>query len=668
MTDTQTTPKPASVVAAGVLGKARERITLRAVVLSLILMVINDYWIVQLEVVRFSYPTYAAPFYNVIFTLLVLTAINSLVRKHRPLIALTRMELITVYVMVSIASGVCSHEMMSILVSMMGHAAYFKTPENNWGPLFADGLPKWLTVSDRASLRNFYFGNSTLYAHDNYAPWIVPIICWSAFCAALLFTMLCLNSILRKQWIENERLTFPIVILPMEMTLDSGALFRNKHMWLGFAIAGTITLIAGLHYLYPAVPYIRIVRTNVGQLITTPPWNAMGMIPLAFYFWAIGIAFLMPLELSVSCWLFYWIVKLELVFCAVTGVNGLPVSGGGFDGSYPFQAAQSYGAFIGFFVMSMWSSRHYLARVFRTAFRGTKEEDESREPMKYRTAILGALSGFLFLALFGRAMGMSPLVAIAFFVLYFIVAVLVSRIRAELGFPTNDACTMGPHKLILTATGVEHLSKADVSAFGLLSWLSLDYSSHPSPHMMESFKMSEQCGGAVRQMYKAALIACVVAMPIGFWMLLSAYFHYGGASSRMEMYASGFGAQHWAKIANWLKQPLGSNHTAMGFVGIGFVGSMLLGYARLRFVAFPLHPLAYAMGPTWGVAQLWMPLLIGSTAKFVILKFGGLRSYRATIPFFLGLILGEITIGSLWTIVGIVLGIPTYDFWPGKYV
>jgi len=663
---TASIPEPGS--AGRAFGKARGRITPRAVVLSLVLTVINDYWIVQLEVVRYSFPTYAAPFYNVIFTLLVLTAASALLRKRLPQLALTRMELITVYVMVSIASGVCSHEMMAILVSMMGHAAYFKTPENQWGPLFADGLPKWLTVRDHTSLHNFYFGGSTLYSHGNYAPWIVPIICWCAFCAVLLFTMLCLNSILRKQWVESERLTFPIVMLPLEMTHESGALFANKHMWLGFAIAGSITLFAGLHYLYPSIPYIRIVRTNVGQLITTPPWNAMGMISVAFYFWAIGIAFLMPLELSASCWLFYWIVKLELVLCSVTGINQLSVRGGGFDATYPFQSAQSYGAYIGFFVMSTWSSRRYLARVFRTAFCGTKEEDESREAMRYRTAILGALGGFAFMACFARAMGMSPLVIVIFFVLYFVVAVLVSRIRAELGFPTHDAYIMGPHRLILTATGVEHVSKPDVSAFALFTWINRDYSSHPSPHMMESFKMTEQGGGSVRQMYKAALIASIFAMPIGFWMLLDAYYHYGGASSRMEQWAAGFGSECWGLMERWLKQPLGSNPTAMRFVGVGLMISMALGWARLRFTSFPLHPLAYAMASSWGVGQLWMPLLIGSTAKFIILKFGGLRSYRVALPFFLGLILGEITIGSLWTIVGIVLGIPTYDFWPGKYV
>jgi len=38
------------------------RVTLRAVALALALTVVNDYWIVQLEVVRYSFATYAAAF------------------------------------------------------------------------------------------------------------------------------------------------------------------------------------------------------------------------------------------------------------------------------------------------------------------------------------------------------------------------------------------------------------------------------------------------------------------------------------------------------------------------------------------------------------------------------------------------------------------------------
>ena len=643
------------------------RVTARAILLSLLLTILNDYWIVQLEVVRYSFATYAAPFYNCVFTLLVCVGANALVRQRWPSKAFTRVEMLTVYVMVSISSAVCSHNMMEILVSLMGYAHWFKTPDNHWGELFADRLPRWLTVSDHEALRNFYYGDSSLYRPENWHAWIVPVLCWSAFCAILLFTMLCLNTILRKQWVENERLTFPIVMLPLEMTHESGALFRNKHMWLGFAIAGAITLVAGLHYLWPSIPHIPIVRRNIGQYITQPPWNAMGGIPMGFYFWAIGLAFLMPLELSISCWVFYWLVNLEQVGCAALGWNQLTVPGGGFDSAFPFKMSQSWGAYVGFFVMSMWNSRRYLGRVIRTAFMGTKEEDDSSEAISYGAAILGALAGVTALSFVAFAIGMSWWVICVFWTFYFVFAVICSRIRAELGFPTHDMHVMQPQHLIETAVGTQRLAHEDKVGFALFYWFNRTYASHPSPHQLESFKIAERTNIHARQMFVAVLIAGVFAMPIGFWMLLNMYYHNGGATARVEQWALGFGSEAWRNLEAQIQRPYPANPTAMAFVGVGFAISMLLGWSRTRFAWFPLHPLAYAIAPSWGVSQLWMPLMIGSTAKLLILKFGGLKTYRSALPFFYGLILGEICVGSLWTLVGVVLGIPTYDFWPGRY-
>jgi len=647
--------------------KIRGRVTVRAVLLALFLTVVNDYWIVQLEVVRYSFATYAAPFYNCVFTLLVVTAANLLVRRRFPRLALTRVELITIYVMVSVSSAVCSHNMIEVLVSLMGYAHFFQTPENEWSRLFLHRLPDWLSVSDTSSLQNFYYGNSTLYDPVNYAPWIVPVLSWSVFGAVLLFTMLCINSILRKQWVESERLTFPVIMLPLEMTEESGSLFKNKYMWIGFAIAGTITLVAGLNYLYPSVPYIRIVRRNIGRYIVNPPWTAMRGIPMGFYFWAIGLAFLMPLELSFSCWFFYWLLKLELVACQATGLNEISVVAGGFDRGYPFVNSQAYGAYFGFFVMIMWSSRRFLGRVFRTAFRGTKEEDESREAVSYRAAILGALAGVVFLSGFAYRMGMSLWVIAVFFVFYFIFAIIISRIRAELGFPTHDMHVMGPQNLITTAAGTENVPTQDLVGFSFFYWFNRTYASHPSPHQMESYKLSERANGSARQMFYAVLVAGVFAMPIGFWMLLHTYYHNGGATANMETWALGFGRECWGKLAWWIEQPFEPNVVSMGFVGVGFMGAAFLAWMRVRFLWFPFHPLAYGLASSWGVSQLWMPLMIGGTAKFLMLKFGGLSTYRKALPFFFGLILGEITVGSLWTIIGIAFGIPTYDFWPGKY-
>lgn len=640
----------------------------RAVIIALLLAVINDYWIVQLEVVRYSFATYAAPFYNVIFTLFVLTGANLMVRKWRPDLALSRVELLTIYVMLSVTSAVNSHNMMQILVSMMGYAFYFQTPENRYADLFLDRLPRCLVVRDPLSLKNFYQGNSSFYLPENYLPWLTPILCWSIFCAVLLFTMLCLNSILRKQWVESERLTFPIIVLPLEMTEDSGSLFKHRYFWTGFAIAGAITLLAGFHHLWPGIPYIRIVRQNIGSLITQKPWNAMGGIMVGFYFWAIGLAYLMPLELSTSCWIFFWLIKLEVVASQALGLNDAKMGGMGFDSSYPYLNSQSYGAYLGFFVMSMWSARRYLGRVWRTAFRGTKEEDETDEAVSYRTAILGALAGLLFMGGFAHRIGMSLPIIGVFLLFYFIFAIICCRIRAELGFPTHDMHIMQPHHLILTALGTEHTPRQDMVGFSLFFWFNRTYASHPAPHQLEAFKIAERTHTPARQIFNAALIAGIFAMPIGFWMLLHNYFQIGGATSKMEEWALGMGNGCWNDLANRLNPaaPASTNWTSLGFVGVGFAGSMLLGWLRLRYMWFPLHPLAYAIGNSWGVAQLWVPLLIGSMVKSAMLKFGGLPTYRRSLPFFFGLILGEIVIGSLWTIVGIALGIPTYDFWPGR--
>ena len=53
-------------------------------------------------------------------------------------------------------------------------------------------------------------------------------------------------------------------------------------------------------------------------------------------------------------------------------------------------------------------------------------------------------------------------------------------------------------------------------------------------------------------------------------------------------------------------------------------------------------------------------MFIAWAIKGLIIRYGGTRLYREALPFFLGLILGDYTIGSLWALLGVTLGIPTY--------
>ena len=641
-------------------------VTRRTVILAVALAALNDYWVVQLEVVRYSFATYAAPFYNVLFTLFALTCLNFLVRRFRPRLALSHIELLTVYVMLSITSAVCSGRLLEFLVSTICYAHWFKTPENGWDALFVRELPRWLTVSDRTALEGFYHGGTSIYLLRNLKPWLAPALFWSVFVAAMVFTMLCISSALRKHWVESEKLTFPIIQLPLELAREDGALFRNRLMWAGFAIAGSLTLLAGIHYLYPNVPAPRIIRRDMSQYITSPPWTAVGSLMVGFYFFAIGLAYLMPLNLSFSSWFFFLLVKLELVLSAAMGWNELRVAGGGFDRAYPFVFSQSFGAYAGMLVTIIWTSRRYLRSVFRTAFTGRKELDESREAISYRAAIIGALAGWLVLAAFAWKMGMGPWVIAGFFAVHFALSVVVSRVRAELGFPVHDMVWLGPQTAMIAAAGTEALGPKNLIPFGLTHWFTSGYHSNAMPHQVEGLKIAERAGSPARQVFMAAVVAVVVAAPIGFWAILHNYYRLGGSTGKMEIWSVGLGADSWNTLADRLKDPTHTNYTSLAFVGVGFSISMVLGWLRRSFLWFPFHPLAYATAPSWGVNQLWVPLVIGSVCKFVTLRYGGLRAYRKALPFFFGLILGEIVVGSLWTLVGVVLGVPTYDFWPGK--
>jgi hypothetical protein len=73
--------------------------------------------------------------------------------------------------------------------------------------------------------------------------------------------------------------------------------------------------------------------------------------------------------------------------------------------------------------------------------------------------------------------------------------------------------------------------------------------------------------------------------------------------------------------------------------------------------------LAYAVANSWGSYNLWSAIFVGSVAKWLVLRAAGLDGCRKATPFFLGLMLGEFVVGGLWTLIGVLAGIPTYDFW-----
>ena len=121
-------------------------------------------------------------------------------------------------------------------------------------------------------------------------------IAWGGFITAALTVMLCLNVIIRKRWTEEERLSYPIVQIPLAMTDPKSGFFRNRVMWAGFALAAGIETINGLNYLYPVIPALqyRGDHLDLWRWFPDRPWSAIGPTRADFYPCMIGLGFLLP--------------------------------------------------------------------------------------------------------------------------------------------------------------------------------------------------------------------------------------------------------------------------------------------------------------------------------------------------------------------------------------
>ena len=129
-------------------------VTWKSVVITLVLIPFNFYWIIAGEVglVGYALNTYAVPFYNVVFVVFTFTVINLAVQYTSRIRLLTDAELLTIYILLSTACAFPSITLMTILVTTVGHAFWFATPENEWKQLFWDYLPRWLLVDDSKAL------------------------------------------------------------------------------------------------------------------------------------------------------------------------------------------------------------------------------------------------------------------------------------------------------------------------------------------------------------------------------------------------------------------------------------------------------------------------------------------------------------------------------------
>jgi hypothetical protein len=652
------------------------------------------------------YPTSFSLYANAVVWLLLLIGVNRLLERRVPRLALSQPELLVVYVMLVVASSLHSLDLMDVLIPMLGHPTWFATPENGWARTILPHIPAGWRVQSQEALSGYYQGNSSLYRWEVLRAWLPPILTWGVFLLVLVGTMLCLSSLVRRRWVEEERLAYPIVQLPLSMTEPGGRLLANRLLWMGAGLSGGIALLNGFATWYPSIPALSVRMQDVSPYFTTAPWNAIGWTPISFYPFAIGMSYLLPVDLLFSCWFFYLFWKVERISGAALGLAE--------PGSrYPYINEQCLGAYLAIVAAAL--SRFWILdfgfwigkftgmnRIDRMGgerkrpslpvcpvdpahpvhpclnagpiqnpnaqpwgpaprFAPPPEIQNAEEALPPRLALAGAVLGTAALAYFFAAAGLSPGLALGGIGLYLAISLAVTRMRAELGPPAHDLHFIGPEQVFATVYGTRALGARQLVLLSYFFWFNRAYRGHPMPNQLEAFKMGERTGISPRAFVLPIVVASVAGVICGFWTYLHFAYELGG-SARMPGHVVGFGREPFDRLSSWLATPGPPDHTALGAIAIGAAVALLLQVLKLQFAAWPLHPLGFAVSGSWSMNTIWVPVMIAWAAKALTLRYAGLRGYRTLLPFFFGLILGDFTIGCLWPLVGWVFQVPYYSF------
>lgn len=619
----------------------RVRFIFRALIFGSVLIILNCYWIVSAENRVVWELTDFSIFPTVLFTLFLVALVNLLLKRFFKGAPLSEAELAIIYVMVSVATALAGHDIVRQLVPMMANPFWFATPENEWEALFFRFIPSWLAVEDRSVLQGYFEGDDSFWRHEYIDAWLIPMLAWTVFVVVILFVMLCINIIVRKQWIDHEKLSYPLTVMPVEVIGGNSKLFTNKLIWIGFSIAFCLEILAGINYLYPIVPSLKakyVIR------FFEKPWNSVGWggsggFPMYTYPFAIGFGYLMPLDLSFSLWFFYLFWTAQRIF-----FNAI-----GWTTAISLQAQQRSGAWLGVGILALWTSRKHIARVLNGVF-----SSKLADPL-YRVAMFGIIFGMGFILFFWFQAGLSLWVALGYFGIYFILCIGMTRMRAELGPPTHELHHAHPDQIMIWVMGTRPLGAGNLTNTTLLSWLAYGYRCHPMPHQLEGFKI----GSHFKLSENRLVVAIIVALVVGTVMSIGAHvvLYY-----KFRFHHWGVGEVH--RLHSWIAFPQTTDIPAIQHMGFGFLFTAVLAALKRRFLWWPFYPVGYAVGNGWAIGWMWFSIFLGWLFKRLLFTAGGVSSYRRALPFFLGLIFGQFLAGSLWSLIGVVFNTNVYTLFP----
>ena len=189
----------------------------------------------------------------------------------------------------------------------------------------------------------FYEGSPRGYPLP-WKAWLAPLMAWIPLVLAVYFSMICIVVVLRRQWIERERLTFPLVQVPLAIIEEHDdkpsilkPFYKNGLMWAGFALPLIVGYLNAPHNYWNFVP-------NVNLQTSIPLFRNTTAQTIALSFPMLGFSYFVNLDIAFAIWFFNLLARVEQGLFGILGVTSTQKLY--YAGGFPILAHQGMGAML----------------------------------------------------------------------------------------------------------------------------------------------------------------------------------------------------------------------------------------------------------------------------------------------------------------------------------
>jgi uncharacterized membrane protein len=607
------------------------------------------------------YPFDKMPLYSpgVLFSSFMVVAlwVNALLVVTGGNLALNRSELIVVYIMLLVVASVSTMGLCETILPAITGAFYYVSPENKWAELLFPHLPREIMIDDGSGNSNFFEGFGTATYRIPYEIWVRPMLLWSVLLLGLYMAMISAAVILRRQWMDRERLAYPLVQVAQVLIRgeDKEAVnpfFKKKAMWYGAAIPIVVGLFTGLSKYFPGFPII--------QIAWSFPIFGGQAINMTLSFAVLGFSYLISPDIAAGIWGFALLAKVERALFVTSGVVKT-------QDVWSVRVTelinyQGMGALCIFVALGLWVGREHLVEVGRKFLGLDSQLNDDDEIMPYRAAVFGLLGGSLVMLLWFVYLGVPWWTALIFIVVAMVIFTGISRVVAESGIPALIAPMVAPDFMVW-GLGSTLLGTKAIATFSMSYIFSADIRVFLMGMVANGLKLIEGMDRRSRRyVFWAITIALFLGLTGSLWTVMQLAYRDGGINTS-SWFFNGMPNVIYRTAVKTL-EPHGVYWEGMGFAGVGAAGMILLTWLRQRFLWWPLHPIGFPIMASSLIDWMWFSIFLAWLIKVVVLKYGGAPLFSRSRDFFLGIIVGRMLISGIWLVIDYLTGMVSNSiFW-----